>query len=96
MSTLLGRFNRQYLLSDVMRDFKRHTARQIIRRLGAEDKSQLLELLRGMNDDQRQEYKVWEDGYDARDVFSLPFLEQKMDYIHLQSMSIALAVGRKP
>ncbi|HEU0297568.1 MAG TPA: hypothetical protein VFR47_32805 [Anaerolineales bacterium] len=30
----------------------------------------------------KQEYKVWEDGYDARDVFSIEFLQQKMDYIH--------------
>ena len=27
-------------------------------------------------------YKVWSDGYDAREIFSLEFLEQKFDYIH--------------
>jgi hypothetical protein len=35
-----------------------------------------------LNKDLRQEYKVWEDRYDARDVFSVEFLQQKMDYIH--------------
>ena len=32
--------------------------------------------------EKEQEFKVWEDGYDARDVFSVEFLEQKMNYIH--------------
>jgi hypothetical protein len=65
-----------------MRDFKRHTARQIIRQFKAKEETQRLELLQDLNKDSRQEYKVWEDRYDARDIFSIEFLEQKMDYIH--------------
>jgi hypothetical protein len=38
--------------------------------------------LRTEGDQAKQEYKVWEDGYDARDVFSVEFLQQTMDYIH--------------
>ena len=79
---LICRFTNEYTISDMLRDFKRHTARQIIRQLQAENKTDVLELLRRLNKDSRQEYKVWEDRYDARDVFSLEFLEQKMDYIH--------------
>ncbi len=30
----------------------------------------------------KQRYKVWEDGYDARDIFSPEFLRQKMTYMH--------------
>jgi hypothetical protein len=30
----------------------------------------------------KQRYKVWEDGYDAKDVFSPEFLRQKMTYSH--------------
>jgi hypothetical protein len=30
----------------------------------------------------KQQYKVWEDGYDAKDVFSPEFLRQKMTYLH--------------
>jgi hypothetical protein len=30
----------------------------------------------------KQRHKVWEDGYDAKDVFSPEFLRQKMTYIH--------------
>ena len=79
---LIGRFSKEHTLSDVMRDFKRHTARQIIRQLMAEEKTEKLGLLQSLNQDNRQEYKVWEDGYDARDVFSQDFLSQKMEYIH--------------
>jgi hypothetical protein len=31
---------------------------------------------------ERQQYKIWEDGYIGKNVFSAGFLEQKMDYIH--------------
>jgi putative transposase len=79
---LIGRFSKEHPLSDVMRDFKRHTARQIIRQLMAEENTEKLGLLQSLNQDNRQEYKVWEDGYDARDVFSQEFLSQKMEYIH--------------
>jgi len=79
---LIGRFSSDYTLVDMMRDFKRHTARQIIRQLQAENRTETLESLSRMNKDSRQKYKVWEDRYDARDIFSVPFLEQKMDYIH--------------
>ena len=30
----------------------------------------------------KQTYKVWEDGYNAKDVVSGAFLLQKMEYIH--------------
>ena len=66
----------------MMRDFKRHTARQIIRQFKAKEELSNIELLRSLNKDPRQEYKVGEDRFDARDVFSVEFLQQKMDYIH--------------
>ena len=78
----ISRFGKDHMLSDVMRDFKRHTARQIIRQLMTEENKEELGLLQNLNQDNRQEYKVWEDGYDARDVFSQEFLSQKMEYIH--------------
>lgn len=79
---LIAKFNKEYTLSDMMRDFKRHTARQIIRQLQAENKQETLNLLQNLNKDARQDFKVWEDRYDGRNVFSVEFLEQKMNYIH--------------
>jgi len=78
----IARFAREHPLSAMLRDFKRHTARQMISRYQAESHVRMLNALRASNHDQRQEYKVWEDGYDARDVFTLDFLQQKLNYLH--------------
>lgn len=72
----------EYSLSNAMRDFKKFTARQIYRQINAKGSSKVLEVLKQEGKKVKQEYKVWEDGYDARDVFSAKFLQQKMDYIH--------------
>jgi REP element-mobilizing transposase RayT len=69
-------------LSDILRDFKRHTARQIIRQAQTQSNQEVLRLFEELNQDVRQQHKVWEDGYDAREIYSPAFLEQKMDYIH--------------
>ena len=79
---LIGKFSKDHTLANMMRDFKRHTARQIIRQLQAENNTEILDALQRLNKDSRQDFKIWEDRYDARDVFSIKFLEQKMDYIH--------------
>jgi len=79
---LIGKFSEEYPLSDVMRDFKKFTARQIYGQFQAEENKKVLSFLRNEGQAVKQEYKVWEDGYDARDVFSIKFLQQKMDYIH--------------
>lgn len=65
-----------------MRDFKKFTARQIYRHFQVEQNTKVLDLLRREGEIVKQEYKVWKDGYDARDVFSIKSLQQKMDYIH--------------
>ncbi len=80
---VIVRFLEGHTLSDVLRDFKKHTAKQIVRQYQAEGNQQVLMFLEQAAahvPDQR--YKVWEDGYDARDVFSPGFLRQKMDYCH--------------
>jgi len=70
-------------LSGSVRDFKKFTARQIVQKYQFEINSQALSMLekeaRSIRD---QQYKVWEDGFDARDIFSTNFLRQKVDYIH--------------
>ncbi|MBI2331279.1 MAG: transposase [Chloroflexi bacterium] len=79
---LICKFSREHPMSDFMRDFKRHTARQIIRQLMAEEKTGQLDVLQKLNKHDDQQYKIWEDSYDARDVFTADFLWQKMEYIH--------------
>ena len=80
---LLVRFVSPHNLANVMRDFKKFTAKKIAQRIITSDDQHLLTIIetaggwRG-----KSQYKIWEDGYDARDVFSVRFLEQKLDYIH--------------
>lgn len=77
------RFLADYTLTEVMREFKKHTSKQIIRQYQAEDNQQALAFLEQMAGHLAdQHYKVWEKGYDARDVFSIEFLRQKVTYIH--------------
>ncbi len=79
----IGQFFEDDPLSDVMRDFKKHTADRIIRQLKAKGDVGTLKLLAGkVTRPEKQTYKVWEDDYNAKDVFSVEFLEQKMNYIH--------------
>ena len=80
---LIVRFLGSYNLSDVMREFKKHTSKQIIHHAQAENNQKLLSYLEKAAETKKdQHYKFWEDGYDARDVFTMPFLQQKMDYLH--------------
>jgi putative transposase len=80
---LLVRFLDPFKLSGVMRDFKKYTAKQIIRNCLAENNKELLESFeKAARSSWKQKYKVWEEGFDAREVFSLDFLVQKFDYIH--------------
>ncbi len=79
---IIVQFTDEYLLADMMRDFKKFTARQIYRQFSAEGNNRVLDVLKKEGEKVKQEYKVWEDGYDARDVFSVEFLQQKTDYIH--------------
>jgi len=78
----IAKFSEQYPLSNIMRDFKKFTARQIYAQFQAENDTKTLEFLRDRGKPVMQEYKVWNEGYDARDIFSTKFLQQKMDYIH--------------
>jgi REP element-mobilizing transposase RayT len=70
-------------LKDVIRDFKANTARLIVRQYQVEDNQQALDFLAAaVKRPKKQQFKVWEDGYLAKDVFSPGFLRQKMTYVH--------------
>jgi REP element-mobilizing transposase RayT len=79
---LIALFSREHTLSNIMRDFKKFTARQIYRYFQEQENKITLDILKKEGEKVKQEYKVWEDGYDARDIYSIEFLQQKMDYIH--------------
>ena len=78
----IAQFSDRNPLSDVMRDFKKFTARQIYRQFQAQANTKVIGFVKKEGEAVNQDYKIWEDGYDARDVYSIEFLQQKMDYIH--------------
>ncbi len=68
--------------ADVIRDYKKYTADRIIRHYKAENNSKVLDFLTDKARSSGQKYKVWEDGYNAKNVFTTDFLRQKITYIH--------------
>ena len=70
-------------LANVIRDFKRQTSDRILRQLKSERDVEILQILsRKVDHPEKQHHKIWEDDYNAKEVFSVGFLQQKMDYIH--------------
>ena len=75
-------------LSDILRDFKKYLSKEIIHTIKAIPESRqdwLLNLFwyTGKNNKKIKFYKVWQDGNDAKEINSADFLDQKMEYIHL-------------
>lgn len=79
-------------LSHVVRDFKRHTAKEIIT-LARQDKKQWLlnqfELSKSVHKFQSQ-HQIWQEGFHPQVIISADMLRQKMDYIHYNPVKIGL------
>ena len=74
-------------LSDILRDFKKFTSKDLIRSIKEAPESRrdwLLNLFwyAGKNDKKIKYYKVWQEGNDAKEIQSTDFLDQKLEYIH--------------
>ena len=70
-------------LAGVVRDLKRHISDRLIRHCWAEENQPVLDFLASaVTRSGRQRHKVWEDGYNAKEVFTPAFLHQKMTYVH--------------
>jgi REP element-mobilizing transposase RayT len=69
--------------ADVVREFKKATANLMLRHYEAEENQRVLEFCAsGVKREEKQRYAIWNDEYQAKDVFSPAFLRQKIDYIH--------------
>jgi len=69
--------------SEVLRDFKKFTSKEIVEELRRRQDQPLLRPFKtAASSPERQTYKVWEDGYFDKSVYSESFLFQKMRYIH--------------
>ena len=85
---LLCKSTEGFLLSDVMRDFKKHTSKQILKTIVDEPESRrewMLDFFQKSCEHlkREQKYKVWQDGYHAEIVETNWFIKQKVNYIHM-------------
>ena len=75
-------------LSDIMRDFKKFTAKKIVDVIGQIHESRrewMLEMFSDVADGLKRvkNYKVWQDGNHPILLFSNEVLQQKLDYVHM-------------
>jgi REP element-mobilizing transposase RayT len=76
-----------FILSDVIRDFKKFTSKKIVQTINDEPESRREWLLAYFQKacehlKRNQQFKVWQDGYHAEIVETNWFIKQKVNYIH--------------
>jgi putative transposase len=79
-------------LSQVIRDFKRHTAKEILAVARREDKQWLLrqfEFFKGAHKGNSQ-HQVWQEGFHPQAITTEDMLRQKLEYIHYNPVRIGL------
>lgn len=77
----------EYNLSDVIRDFKKFTSRKILFQIQNEVESRrewLIKLFRqaAINHTKTKNYKFWQDGNHAIELYNSRFTWKKINYIH--------------
>jgi REP element-mobilizing transposase RayT len=75
-------------LSKLMQSLKRHTAREIIHQLEADNKRWLLNLLTYYKKQHKTQsyHQVWQEGFHQQQIIDDAMLTQKIDYIHYNSV----------
>lgn len=84
---LLCKGTNGFVLSDIMRDFKKFTSKKIIQTIQDEPESRrewMLEYFQKSCEHlkREQQFKVWQYGYHAEIVETNEFIKQKVNYIH--------------
>ena len=70
------------LLSNIIRDFKRHTSKQIAKMLEEYNEKLFLYVFKKATERQKSQIKVWKDEYHPEELFSDKWFRQKMNYLH--------------
>lgn len=74
-------------LSDILRDFKKYTSKAIVKQMDEEPESRREWMLEqffkaGETLKQIKNYKFWQDGNQAKEIYGNKFLFEKLNYIH--------------
>ncbi len=79
-------------VTDFMRDIKRFTSGRITRQAKLEGKIDWVKKFEESGDEtSRAEFKVWQDSFWEQDIYTRKFLEQKLNYIHLNPVRAGIA-----
>ena len=84
---MIVRAEGEHTLSDILRDFKKYTSKAIVKQIEEEPESRrewILELFAKAGEPLKKikDYKFWQDGNQAKEIFGNQFLLEKLDYIH--------------
>jgi putative transposase len=75
-------------VSDILRDFKKFTSKQIIKAIDTNEQESrrewMLEIFRkaGTRNSRNSSYQFWRQDNQPKELFSEKFTEQKLDYIY--------------
>ncbi len=72
---------RERSIGKLLDEFGSFTAHAILRQLRKDNDKELLEFFASQRRDKRHKHSIWQD-IQAKNVFSIRFLNQKMEYIH--------------
>jgi REP element-mobilizing transposase RayT len=79
-------------IPDILRDFKKFTSKKIVQTLlvesGESRRDWMLNRFEyaGKNDKKITNYKFWQEGNDAQEIFLNDYFNQKLNYIHYNSV----------
>ena len=65
----------------IVQQFGSYTAHEILKKLRDENQEELLSLFQQNKRDRRHEHSIWQD-IQAKNIYSMDVLQQKLDYIH--------------
>jgi putative transposase len=85
---LIARADENCNLSDILRDFKKHTSKSILKQILNEPESRRDWMIQYFRDSGEQlkgitNFKFWQDGNHAEEITSNKFFDEKLDYIHM-------------
>jgi len=80
--------NGENKVSDIMRDFKKFTSKEILRTLLVESTESRREWMlnrfeySGKNDKKIKNYRFWQEGNDSQAIYFNDYFDQKLNYLH--------------
>lgn len=85
---MVVRADKELTLSEILRDFKKYTAKKIINQIKEEPESRREFLLREFKKAEKKlkrikKYKFWQDGSHPKEIYTTHFLNEKVNYIHM-------------